>query len=148
MGGTLRAVSWGLVAGVAGTAAQTLSEKIEVSFTGRPASLVPAQVGAKLVGPPVRTGTDAVRLNWTVHWLHGITMGTVRGLLGVTPLSSAAASLLHFPLVWGSDVALYAGLHITPAPWKWSGKELATDLFHKGVLSAATSLVFIQRASR
>ncbi len=148
MQGTLKAVAWGLVAGVAGTAAQTLSEKMEMSFTKRPASLVPAQVGAKLVAPPLRTGTDAVRLNWTVHWMHGIMMGAVRGLLAVTPLGPAAASLLHFPLVWGSDVMLYAGLHIAPAPWKWSGEELATDLFHKGVLSAVTSLVFIRGASQ
>lgn len=96
MGGALEAVLWGLVAGVAGTAAQTLSEKIEASVTKRPDSLVPAQVGAKLAGPRLRTGSDAVRLNWTVHWIHGIALGAVRGLLVVTALSALAASLLHF----------------------------------------------------
>jgi hypothetical protein len=143
MGGIVEAVSWGLLAGVVGTAAQTLSEKIEASFTKRPDSLLPAQVGAKLTGPPLRTGADAVRLNWTVHWAHGIAMGAIRGLLGVTALSALTASIVHFPLVWGGDVMLYATLGLAPVPWKWRGKELATDLLHKGVLSVVTSLVFI-----
>lgn len=143
MGGLLEAVSIGLLAGVAGTVAQTVSEMIEARFTKRPDSLLPAQVGAALAGPPLRTGKDAVRLNWTVHWTHGITLGAVRGLLGVTALSSLAASIIHFPLVWGGDVMLYAALGLAPAPWNWGGKELATDLFHKGVLSVVTSLVFV-----
>ncbi len=143
MGGLLEAISIGLLAGGAGTAAQTLSEKIEAKFTKRPDSLLPAQVGAALAKPDLRTGKDAVRLNWTVHWAHGISLGAVRGLLGVTALSSLAASIIHFPLVWSGDVMLYAALGLAPAPWKWRGKELATDLFHKGVLSVVTSLVFV-----
>lgn len=75
--------------------------------------------------------------------MHGIILGAVRGLLGVTALSAVAAFILHFPLVWGGDVMLYATLGIAPAPWDWRGKELATDLVHKGVLSVVTSLVFI-----
>ncbi len=143
MGAVTEALGWGIVAGVAGTAAMTLSETIEQKITKRPGSLVPAQVGAKIVEPPIKTGAQAEKLNWVVHWGHGITMGAVRGLLGATALGSLAASILHFPIVWGGDVILYAALGIAPAPWKWRGQDLGVDLFHKFVLSAVTSVVFI-----
>ena len=143
MGGVLEALTWGAVAGVAGTAAMTASEMVEQRFTKRPGSLVPAQVGAKIAEPKLETGAQAEKLNWAVHWTHGVTMGLVRGLLGATALSAAAASIIHYPLVWGGDVMLYAALGIAPAPWNWRRRELATDLFHKFVLSAVTSAVFI-----
>lgn len=143
MGSVVGAVGRGIVAGMAGTAALTLSEKLEQSLTKRPTSMVPAQVGAKIANVEPKSGAGAEELNWAVHWGHGMTMGAVRGLLGATPLSAPAASILHLPLVWGGDAALYTTLGIAPAPWKWGGQELATDLWHKGVLSVATSLVFI-----
>lgn len=143
MGGITEALGWGIVAGVAGTAAMTLSQTVEQKLTKRPGSLVPAQVGAKLIEPEIETGAQAKKLNWAVHWGHGVTMGAVRGLLGATALSAAGASIIHFPLVWGGDVMLYAALGIAPAPWNWGGKELTTDLFHKFVLSAVTSAVFV-----
>jgi hypothetical protein len=143
MGNIAGAVGRGIVAGVAGTAALTLSEKIEQSFTKRQTSMVPAEVGAKVTGVEPESEADAAKLNWAVHWSHGVTMGAVRGLLGATSLSATTASVLHLPLVWGGDAALYATLGVAPAPWKWGGQELATDLWHKGVLSVVTSLTFI-----
>ncbi len=143
MGSVIEAVGWGIVAGVAGTVALTASEKLEQTFTKRPTSTVPAQVGAKIAKPDLKNGADVQKLNLVVHWGHGVMMGVVRGLLGATTLGALTASILHYPLVWGGDVALYAALGIAPAPWKWGGKALATDLLHKGVLSLVTSLVFI-----
>jgi len=70
-------------------------------------------------------------------------MGAVRGLLGLTALGTVAASVLHYLVVWGGNVMLYVALGIAPMPWKWGGTALATDLFHKLVLSAVTSVVFV-----
>ncbi len=142
-GGVLEALVWGLVAGLAGTVALTISEKIEQSITHREDSSVPAQVGAKVARPSLRSGEDVERLGWVVHWAHGISMGLVRGLLGLTGLTAFAASVLHYALVWGGDVLLYKSLGLAEMPWKWGGQALATDLFHKLVLSVVTSLVFV-----
>ncbi len=100
-------------------------------------------MGALVFRPPLKTGAQAERLGLAVHWGHGIAMGAVRGLLGLTPLGALTASALHFVIVWGGDVMLYRALDIAPMPWKWGGTALATDLFHKLVLSAVTSAVFV-----
>ncbi|MDQ3766262.1 MAG: hypothetical protein M3346_02845 [Actinomycetota bacterium] len=143
MGGVVEALGWGLVAGLVGTMAQTVSQLIEQRFTHREDSTVTVQVGAMLLRPPLKTGEQASRLGLAVHWGHGIVMGAVRGLLGLTALGTVAASVLHYLIVWGGDVMLYVALGIAPMPWKWGGTALATDLFHKLVLSAVTSVVFV-----
>jgi hypothetical protein len=145
MSGTKRAIGWGLAAGVAGTAAMTLSQRLEQSFTHREGSTVPAQVGAKVMGSAPATEEGALQMGWAVHWSHGVTMGLVRGLLGLTPMSAGAASAVHFGALWGGDALLYRALGIDEMPWKWEKEGLVTDLGHKLVLSAVTSAVFVSR---
>ncbi len=133
----------GLAAGVAGTAAMTISEKIEQARSHRADSMVTVEVGAKIVKPPLETGAQAQKLGQVVHWMHGVTWGAVRGLLALTPLKALAASALHYVSLWTSDVVLYRVLKIEPLPHKWEKQALAIDLFHKLVLSAVTSAVFL-----
>ena len=136
-----RAILSGLAAGLAGTAAMTVSENLEMRVTGREPSTIPGQVGSKLLGRSL-DGDSPQRLNGVVHWSHGVAMGAVRGLLGRTGLSASTATALHFLIVWGGDAMLYRTLHLTPVPWRWQRQELATDLFHKGVYSLATGVAF------
>lgn len=133
----------GMVAGLVGTVAMTLSEKLESAVSGRPPSTVPGQVGAHLVPgkDPARTA-DVHGLNAPVHWAHGVSMGAVRGLLDSAGLSGPAATAAHFALLWGGDAALYKTLGIAKAPWEWSADELATDLLHKGVYAVVTGAVY------
>lgn len=146
--GALGAVGVGVVAGGVGTAAMTLSQRLEAGITNRADSTVPAQVGEKVASVSLETESRVRRVGLTVHWAHGVTMGAVRGLLSLTPLAPLPASLVHFPVVWGGDAALYKALGIAPSPWDWGKRELATDLFHKAVLSAMTSVVFIALSRR
>ena len=62
MGGVVEALGWGLVAGLVGTMAQTVSQLIEQRFTHREDSTVTVQVGAMLLRPPLKTGEQASRL--------------------------------------------------------------------------------------
>lgn len=137
------ALGWGLVAGAVGTVAQTLSQRLEQSITRRGDSMVPAEVGAMVFGPPLTNVGEVRQLGLAVHWGHGISMGLLRGALGLTPLGPLTASALHFVLVWSGDVVLYKGLGVAPWPWKWGAKAVSTDLGHKFVLSAVTSAVFV-----
>ncbi len=141
--GVLEVLSKGLVAGVAGTIAMTLSEKVEQAKTGREDCTVTAQVGAHLITPALETGAQAARLGLAVHWIHGVSWGAIRGLLALTPINPLEASALHYVALWSSDVALYRVLKIQPLPHRWEKQSLALDLFHKLVLSAVTSLVFL-----
>jgi hypothetical protein len=133
----------GMLAGVAGTMAMTVSERLEMALSGRQPSTVPGQVGAHLLPAKDPTSaTDVERLNSSVHWAHGISMGALRGALDQAGLRGAKASAAHFALLWGGDAALYRGLGIAGVPWQWDGDELATDLLHKAVYAVVTGAVY------
>ncbi len=135
------AISRGLVAGIAGTAAMTASQAVEMRLTGREGSTVPGKVGAAVLGLSPDAAQEE-RLSQVVHWLHGMTGGVMRGAIGLTGLRGPGAGALHFGALWGTDVTLYAALGIAPAPWRWKPDELATDVFHKGVYAVVTAVVY------
>ena len=138
-----RATALGMVAGAAGAVAMTLTQRLEMSVSGRAPSTVPGQVGAHLLpGADPAVPGDVARLGGPVHWGHGIAMGALRGVLDVAGLHGPSATAAHFALVWGGDAALYRALGIADVPWRWSGDELATDLVHKGVYAAVTGAVY------
>ncbi len=137
------AVLLGLLAGFIGTVVMTASEIIDIRVTGREPSTVPGQVGAKLLGRDPEREPRLQGISTTVHWLHGTTMGALRGLLALTGLGAVLATVIHFALVWGGDALTYKALGIAPMPWNWRGSELATDLFHKGVYAIATSGAYV-----
>ena len=133
----------GMVAGAIGTVAMTLSERLEMSISGRDPSEVPGQVGAHLVpGKDPDSAADVQRLNGPVHWAHGVGMGALRGALDVAGVRGPAASAAHFALVWGGDVTLYRALGIADVPWRWDADELASDVLHKGVYAAVTGVAY------
>ncbi len=139
---TAAAIGKGMVAGLVGTAAMTLSERVEMAVTGREASDVPGQVGAKLLGRHPETDAEKQRLSTQVHWAHGIFGGALRGVFERAGVTGPAASVAHFAALWGGDASLYAALGIAPAPWDWEQEELAADVLHKGVYAAVTGAVY------
>ena len=141
------ALGRGAVAGVVGTAAMTVSERIEMRLTGRESSNVPAQVAERLTGFEPDTAAGEERLSQGVHWGHGVLMGAVRGAIGLTGARGASATALHYGVLWGGDAALYRALGIAPPPWAWEGSALATDLLHKGVHAAVTGVVYERLAT-
>ncbi|HLL69302.1 MAG TPA: hypothetical protein VK453_26845 [Micromonosporaceae bacterium] len=137
------AVGRGMIAGAVGTVAMTVTQRAEMALTDRKPSTVPGQVGAHLIpGRDPDNDADVQQLNAGVHWGHGISMGAVRGLLRAAGLSGPAASAAHFALLWVSDVVLYKSLGIAEAPWRWTGREITTDLAHKGVYAAVTGAAY------
>ena len=140
---SLGALSRGMFAGLVGTIAMTLSERVEMAVSGREGSQVPGQVGAHLLpGKDPDVPSDVERLNEPVHWAHGIGMGALRGVLGLAGLRGPEATAAHFALLWGGDAALYRGLGVADAPWRWGADELASDMLHKGVYAVVTGVVY------
>ena len=146
-GGLLRGLVRGMAAGAVGTVALTMAEQLDMKVTGRKSSAVPGQVGAHLLpGRDPHSAVDVTSLNTSVHWVHGISMGALRGVLDAAGVRGPAATAAHFALLWGGDAALYKALGLAEWPWKWSGSELASDVISKGVYAVVTGVVYDQLA--
>ncbi len=132
----------GLLAGLAGTIIFTISELLEMKVTKRPPSDVPAQIGSKVAGIQPKSELEMKRLSGWVHWIHGISLGVVYGLLSLLGLNTLATIVLFFALIWSGDVLLYKALGIAAFPWHWKANEIMPDLFNKGVYAIVTGLTF------
>lgn len=122
----------GCIAGLAGTAAMTVAQQIEMSRTGRSPSLVPGRVAARLLR---RSPSEIER---PMHWAHGVTLGAVRGLITHAGLRGLPGSAAFFAVLWSGDVVLYKSLGIADWPWRWTVSELATDTGHKALYAVLT----------
>ncbi len=93
----------GLVAGIAGTAAMTVSSTLEAKLRHRAPSTPPARATQKLLG--IAAFEDAIaqaRFNDLSHWGYGTSWGVVRGLLGAAGLPRTARRRTDGAPVWGS----------------------------------------------
>jgi hypothetical protein len=133
----------GLVAGVAGTAAMTVSSSLEARIRHRAASSAPARATAKVLGiKEFEDDIAAARFNDLSHWGYGTMWGVVRGLLGTTGLSPKAATAAHGAAVWGSAAVTLPALEVAPPFVFWGRKEVAIDLWHHAVYATATGLAY------
>ena len=77
----------GLFAGVAGTAAMTVSSTLEMKLSGRPASETPAQAAEEVLHVQPEDEDSEAKFANLVHWGYGTGWGGVHGLLASTGLS-------------------------------------------------------------
>jgi hypothetical protein len=131
----------GLAAGFAGTIALTVSQRIEMSLTGRPPSDLPARVAEGVLGISPR-GRSRALVAFGTHWLNNTTSGLGRALIAGTGLRGAPAAGATFVLYLGGSAFLFTRLGLAPPPWRRGARELAIDMIHAGVYSVATSTVY------
>jgi hypothetical protein len=136
------AVGRGLLAGLAGTAAMTLSSTLEAKLSGRSGSTVPAQAVEEAFDVEPRTDEDEQKINTLAHWGYGTTWGAVRGLIGVVGLRGLPACGAHLAAVWGGAQVVQPALGVASPTWDYGGKALTTDVLHHTVYAAATGLVY------
>jgi hypothetical protein len=133
----------GLVAGVAGTAAMTVSSTIEQHVRGRAASTAPADAAGRVLGIRDFTGDAAhSRFSNLVHWGYGTGWGVTRGLLRAAGLSPAKATATHLAAVWGSEQVMLPALSVAPPITLWRGREIAIDAWHHAVYGIATGIAY------
>ena len=137
------ALGKGLVAGLAGTAAMTVSSTLEMKLRDRPASTAPADAAAKVLGI-AGFADDAAeqRFATLVHWGYGTGWGVVRALLGLAGLPPAAATGAHLAAVWSSEAVMLPSLGVAPPFWTWGAEEVAIDVGHHVVYATVTGLVY------
>lgn len=131
----------GLVAGLVGTAAMTLSSSVEARLTGRGASTTPADAAEKLSG--LRPGDDEARQRFaeSVHWTYGTCWGVPRALIAAAGLRGLPASLLHLGAVWGGEQALLPALDVGRPVWEYGASAAVADGIHHVVYALVTGVV-------
>jgi hypothetical protein len=137
------AIGRGLVAGVAGTAAMTVSSSLEARLRHRAASTAPARATAKILGiKEFDSDLAAARWNDLSHWGYGTSWGVLRGLLDMTGLSPRAATAAHGAAIYGAAQVTLPALEIVPPAVFWGAKEIAIDAFHHTVYATATGIAY------
>jgi hypothetical protein len=137
------AIGDGLVAGVLGTAAMTVSSTIEARLRHRAASSAPARATAKALGiAEFENDLAKARFNDLSHWGYGTGWGIVRGVLGAAGMPAAKATAAHGAAVWGSAAVTLPALDVAPPFVFWGREEVAIDLFHHTVYAIATGLAY------
>ncbi|MGH7826247.1 MAG: hypothetical protein ACREQ7_13870 [Candidatus Binatia bacterium] len=129
----------GLVAGLAGTAAMTLSSMLEMKLRGRSASKTPAQAICKALGLETVSEESQARLNNLVHWGYGTAWGSVRGMLASAGIQGHPATLLHFGLIWAGEQIMLPRVGVIPPITEQSAEEIAIDAWHHFVYAQATA---------
>jgi hypothetical protein len=132
----------GLFAGVAGTAAMTISSTLEAKLRGRGASTAPAQAAAKVLGVEPIDEEAMARFSNIVHWGYGTAWGGVRGLLTAAGLSGPASTAAHLGLLWGSEQVMLPVLEVAPPLPEMGLKEAGIDALHHLVYAAATGMAY------
>jgi hypothetical protein len=136
------ALGKGLLAGIAGTAAMTVSSTIEAKVRDRGSSSAPAEAAAKVLGVKPDGEEGEKRFGTLVHWGYGTGWGAVRGLIDAAGVSGAPATMVHFASVWGAEQVMLPALDVAPPLWESEPVEIGIDAFHHAVYAVATALAY------
>lgn len=142
LSGLAAAAGVGALAGLAGTAAMTVSSTLEAKLRGRPASDTPVKAAGAVLGVEPTSEQAKQRFGALVHWGYGTGWGVLRGLLDAAGLRGPQAAAAHLGAVWAGEQLVLPATGASSAAWKWGGKEIAIDLLHHSVYAAATSAVY------
>ena len=137
-----------MVAGLAGAAVMTASEKLEQRLTGRPDSHVPGLVLARLTGLSEDVGEQSRPLNLAMHYGQGAVAGVIRSLMAQVGLRGPVASAKFAVLRLTNDQVLENATGVGAPPQTWPRQELAVDLLHKTVYAVVTGWVADALAKR
>jgi len=142
------AIGVGLLAGLAGTVAITLSQRIEMKITGRQPSNVPADAVAKTLDIAPTDESAKPQLSHKVHWAYGTWLGITRGLMSLAGLKGWPATLAHFTTVWGGSLIMLPALDLAPPIQKQKPKTILIEGLHHAVYAVAAGLTFDAITSR
>lgn len=136
------AVGKGIFAGLAGTAAITASQMIEMSITGREQSDAPVQMVEKVFDVEPKDEAAAQKVGQLTHWGYGTSLGVLRGVLSACGLRGAAGTGVHFLAVWGAAATMLPAAGLAPPPTQWPKEQIAIDGLHHAVYAVAAGLVY------
>jgi hypothetical protein len=136
------AIGKGLLAGVAATAAISLSQMIEMKINKRKPSNAPVKVVSETVGAKPAAKEDKEKLSQEIHWAYGTSWGIARGLIGLTGLKGIPAALVHFAAIWGTSLVLLPAFDAAKPINEQEPQEIAIDGLHHAVYTLTASLAY------
>ncbi len=133
----------GVLAGLAGTGAMTISSTVEAKLRKRAFSTAPARAAAKVLGiEKFEDDRAQARFSDLVHWGYGTGWGVARGVMRVLGFSPLLATPAHFAALWGGELVMLPALEVAPPVVLWEPEEIAIDVFHHLVYVGATALAY------
>src|SRR5882757_2448358 len=115
----------GLLSGLVGTAAMTISSTLEMKLRKRSPSAAPARAAERVLGIAPNDQAAEARLSHLVHWSYGTLWGVARAAVGSAGVrGDLAAPMLHFAAVWGASLLALPRLQVAPPIWRWSREEI------------------------
>ncbi len=136
------AIGKGLLAGLAGTAAITLSQMIEMKITKREPSEAPVKVASQITGAAPADESQKEKLSNEIHYAYGTSWGVVRGLLGLAGLKGLPATLVHFGAIWATELIMLPKYDAAPPVDEQEPKSVAIDALHHAVYAVAAGLAY------
>lgn len=137
-----KAIGIGLIAGLAGTAAITLSQAIEMKLTRRPPSTAPVDAASKVLDIEATSRQEKQQVSQEIHWAYGTTWGVPRGIIALAGLKGWPATLAHFVAIWGTAQVMLPSLHVSPPITEEEPKAIGIDVLHHAVYAVAAGLVY------
>lgn len=138
------ALGRGIIAGLAGTLAITVSQMIEMKLTKREQSNTPAEAASKVLEIKPATPEAKEKLTYEIHWMYGTLWGIMKAALSRMGLKGWPSTLLHFGAVYGTALVMLPSLKVAPPVKKWGAKAIAIDALHHVVYATIAGLVYDQ----
>ena len=132
----------GLIAGLAGTAAITLSQMIGRKITKKPPSFAPADAASKALSIEASDREEWGKFSNEVHWTYGTIWGIGRGLLSLIGLKGWPATAIHFTAIYYTAITIEPDFEVAPPISEWSKKEIAVFALHHVAYAVVVGLVF------
>ena len=158
------AVGKGILSGLVGTVAITLSQMIEMQLTKRGSSEAPAITGGKALGveprgqaelekqddaPPSKQDElkqdieeNKDRFTQIMHFSYGTSWGVARSALDLIGVQGPAATFIHFGALWGTALVMLPATKASPPITEWSPTQIGTDIVHHAVYALAAGACY------
>ncbi len=136
------AIGKGLLAGLAATAAMTLSQMIEMKITKRKPSEATLKVAGEVAGVKPVGQNEKQKVSQEIHWSYGTIWGISRGLISLTGLKGLPATLLHFGAVWGTSMIMLPKFKAAPPVYQEDFKTIAIDGLHHAVYATTAGIAY------
>lgn len=140
----------GLAAGVAGTAALTLTRAIQHALQRQPI-LEPTPAEAVEKNLPLKSAGETERtvLAQTVHWGYGALWGLAPAVLDLAHVRrTAAVAVIETAAIQSAAMVMLPRLHVAPPVKEWPKREMASELFHHALYATVAAITYHALAPR
>ena len=136
------AIGKGLIAGLIGTAAITLSQTIERKITGKPTSFAPGDAASKALDIEASKMEARKKFSDEVNWVYGTSWGSARGMLSLFGVKGLPATAIHWAAIFYTAITIEPDFEVAPPINEWSRKDIALFALHHVIYAATAGFVF------